>query len=143
MAQLMALGVFAFSLPNLAFQDLQRRTTWRHGQTPRFGARPANQFGGPDADVLTLSGVIVPGMLGRLQGLIDLREMGDTGAAWPLVTGYGQMLGAFVIEGVTEGQQIFMDDGVPRRADFSVDLRRVDDDDARDRTLPRGLRIRA
>ncbi|WP_337186709.1 phage tail protein [Phenylobacterium sp.] len=142
MAQLLALGVFPFSLPNLAFQDLQRRTSWRHGQTPRFGRRPATQFGGPDADKITLSGMVMPGLLGRLGALDELREMGDTGAAWPLVTGYGEMWGAFVIESLTEGRQIFLDDGAPRRADFTVELLGVDEDDVRDRTLPAGLRIR-
>lgn len=136
------LGMFAFSLDNLAFQELQRKTTWRHEQTPRFGARPANQSAGPDADLITLSGMIVPGVLGKMSSLRDLRDMGDMGAAWPLVTGFGEMLGAYVIESVTEGQTIFMEDGRPRRADFTVELRRVDDDEARDKSIPVGLKVR-
>lgn len=138
----MALGVFTFSLSNLAYQDLKRSTTWRHGQTPRFGARPANQFAGPEEDKITLSGLVYAGVAGRMSALQDLRDMGDTGAAWPLVTGYGEMLGAYVLESVEEGQSVFMDDGRPRKADFTVQLRRVDDDDARDKLLPVGLKVK-
>lgn len=142
MAAYMALGIFSFSLSNLAFQDLQRKTSWRHGQTPRVGVRPANQFMGPENDQVTVSGMIIPGVLGRLQALQDLRDMGDTGSAWPLVTGYGDVWGAFVIDSVSEGQQIFLDDGRPRKADFTAELHRVDDDDARDKLLPVGFKVR-
>lgn len=136
MAAMMALGLFTFSLSDLAFQELQRRTSWRHGQTPRFGTLPANQFMGRDGMNLTVSGLIYPGMVGRMSSLAELREMGDTGSAWPLVTGYGEVWGAFVLDSVEDGQQIFMDDGRPRKADFTVQMHQVDDDDARDKLLP-------
>lgn len=130
MAAMMTLGLFTFHLPTLVFQDLQRRTAWRHGQTPRVGARPANQFLGPESDTLTLSGMVAPGIIGRLAALQELRDMGDQGSAWPLVTGSGEVLGAWVIDAVDEGHQIILDNGMPRRADFTIQLRRVDDQDA-------------
>ena len=137
---MLALGMFPFSLGNLPFQELQRKTSWRHGQVPRYGARPANQSMGPENDQVTISGLCVPGVVGRLEAIQQLRDMGDTGAGWPLVTGYGDVLGTFVIDSVDEGRTLFLDDGHPRKADFTVQLHRVDDDDARDRTLPVGLK---
>lgn len=136
MTAMMTLGLFAFSLPTAAYQELQRRTSWRHGRTPRVGARAASQFQGPDEDTITVSGLIAPGAIGKLQALQDLRDMGDEGLAWPLVTGYGENLGAWKIDSVDETQTIFMDDGRPRKADFTVTLHRVDDADARHPSAP-------
>ena len=42
--------------------------------------------------------------------------------------------GAWVIENLTEGQTYFFRDGVPRRIDFGLDLRRVDDAEAAETT---------
>lgn len=131
MAAMMTLGLFVFSMPTAAFQELQRKTSWRHGRTSRVGVRPANQFQGPDEDSITLSGVVYPGAIGKLQALQDLRAMGDEGLAWPLVTGYGDNLGAWVIDSLDETRTLILDDGRPRKADFTISLHRVDDADAR------------
>lgn len=138
MTAMMTLGLFAFSLPTAAYQELQRRTSWRHGKTSRVGARAASQFMGPDEDSITLSGLIAPGQIGKLEALRELRAMGDEGLAWPLVTGgaVGENLGAWKIDSVDETQTIFMDDGRPRKADFTVTLHRIDDADARHPSAP-------
>lgn len=136
MTAMMTLGLFAFSLPTAAYQELQRYTSWRHGKTSRVGARAASQFQGPDEDTITVSGLIAPGAVGTLQALQDLRNMGDEGLAWPLVTGFGENLGAWKIDSVDETQTIFMDDGRPRKADFTVTLHRIDDADARHPSAP-------
>ena len=86
---LMALGMFVFGLPTLAYQDLQRQTTWRHPSNSRVGSRPARQFVGPGDDTITLSGVLVPELMGRAASLDELRAMADTGAAWALASGAG------------------------------------------------------
>lgn len=140
MATMLTLGLFAFSMPTAAYQELQRRTSWRHGRTSRFGARPASQFQGPDDDTITLSGLILPGAMGAMKSLADLRAMGDEGAAWPLVTGYGENLGAWVIDSLDETQTLILDDGRPRKADFTISLHRVDDADARDPSVPAPIR---
>ncbi len=41
---LMSLGMFVFSLPTLAYQDMQRQTAWRHPSNSRVGSRAAHQF---------------------------------------------------------------------------------------------------
>jgi len=126
---LMALGMFVFELPALVYQELERRTDWRHGQTSRVGARAANQFLGPGEDVVTLTGSI-PLELGDLAALETLREMGDAGDAYPLVDGRGKVHGLHVICDLAERQSHVLADGTPRITDFTLTLRHVDDDQA-------------
>lgn len=123
---LMALGMFVFELPAITYQELERRTDWRHGQTSRVGARPANQFLGAGEDVVTLSGSI-PLELGDLAQLDTLREMGDAGEAYPLVDGRGRVHGDHVILDLVERQKNILRDGTPRLTEFALTLRHVDD----------------
>ncbi len=139
---MMGYGQFVFSLPTLAYQDLQRKTAWRHPSNSRVGTRPARQYVGPGDDTITLSGVLVPEFMGTTASLGQLREMADAGLAWPLVTGTGEVLGAFVIEDLAETRTIFMDNGAARRIEFTLQLARVDeqrtDSIGTDRVAPAG-----
>lgn len=123
---LMALGMFVFSLPTLAHQELARDTDWRHARSDRFGARAASQFCGPGEDRITLNGLFAPEITGGGDPIGTLRAMGDQGEVWPLVDGTGRVLGQFVIARVSERQSVFLDNGVARRSDFSLDLERID-----------------
>lgn len=125
---LMALGMFVFSLPTLAYQEMQRQISWRHPTQSRVGARPASQFLGPGEDNVTLSGVLVPELLGKAASLRDLREMGDTGKAWALVSGVGEVFGAYVIVSLSQTGSILADNGQARRIEFQLQLQRVDDE---------------
>lgn len=125
---MMGLGQFVFSLDTLGYQDLQRQTQWRHPSNSRVGARAARQSIGPGDDAITLQGLLLPGLAGDIGSLDELREMGDTGASWPLVEGTGRVYGMFVIESLNEGQTFQFADGAPRRIEFTLALQRVDDD---------------
>ena len=81
---MMALGMFIFSLETLAYQEFQRQTEWRHGETSRIGTNPASQFLGRGQDTITLPGVLLPALAGTKLSLDTLRYMADTGKAWPL-----------------------------------------------------------
>ncbi|MBR8055655.1 phage tail protein [Burkholderia vietnamiensis] len=125
---MMSLGQFVFSLPTLAYQELHRRTSWKHASTSRVGGRNARQFTGPGDDAITLSGWFAPDQgIGKASSLTDLRTMADDGDAYALVDGTGTVYGAFVIEGLDEGQALHMKDGTPRRIEFTLNLMRVDD----------------
>jgi hypothetical protein len=126
--QMLAIGQFAFGMNTLAYQTLARQTTWRHPTNSRVGARPRSQYVGPDADTITLSGLLVPEFAGNAMSLDELRTMGDSGSSWPLVSGTGAVLGQFVLLNVQETQTLFLPEGVPRRIEFSLELRRTDDD---------------
>lgn len=124
---MMALGMFVFGLPTLAYQELQRSTEWRHSSTSRIGTNPASQFLGRGEDTITLPGTLLPGLAGSPLGLDSLRMMADTGKAWALVSGTGKIYGAWAITSISETQQIFFEDGTPRRYEFSISLKRIDD----------------
>lgn len=127
---LMALGQFVFGMETLAYQELQRQTQWKHRGNVRIGARDARQFLGPGDDTITLTGVLAPELTGKLDSLEELRKMGDAGAAYAMVDGAGNVYGAFLIEGMNEGQSLHYQDGTPRRVEFTINLTRTDDDKA-------------
>jgi len=134
---MMSLGQFVFSLSTLAYQELQRRTSWKHASTSRVGGRNARQFTGAGDDTITLTGWFAPDQgIGKLSSLTELRTMGDEGDAYALVDGTGSVYGAFVIEGVDEGQSLHQKDGTPRRIEFTINLTRVDDGLVKTKTEP-------
>lgn len=124
---MMALGMFVFSLPTLAYQELQRQTDWRHPSSSRVGTNPARQYAGRGDDAITLPGIILPELAGSVLSLDALRMMADTGKAWTLVEGTGRILGIWVIESLSETRTLFFQDGTARRIEFSLSLKRIDD----------------
>lgn len=59
-----------------------------------------------------------------------LNSMGDSGQAFPLIQGDGVMRGSFVIEGISTTRSEFFQDGSARKIEFSIKLKRVDDNDS-------------
>lgn len=125
---MLALGMFVFSLSTAAYQELQRQTEWRHASNSRIGAAPARQFTGRGDDSITLPGVILPELAGSALSLDVLRQMANTGKAWPVVEGSGRIYGLWIIESLSETKTIFFRDGTPRRIEFTITLKRIDDD---------------
>lgn len=125
---MMALGTFVFSLGQLAYQELQRSSSWRHPSSERIGARAARQFTGPGEDSIEFSGLVAPEVSGDPASLDTLREMADQGRPLALVDGTGFVYGAFVITDLQETRRLFFWDGTPRQIDFRLQLQRVDDE---------------
>lgn len=125
-AHLMTLGMFVFGMDTVPYQDLQRRMTWRHEQSERFGARPASQFAGPVEDSITIAGLVMPELAGRYSAIETLIEMADTGDHWPLMDGTGRVLGDFRIETIDQSHKGVLAGGIPRGIDFAMELKRVD-----------------
>lgn len=125
-AHLMTLGMFVFGMDTVPYQDLQRRMTWRHEQSERFGARPASQFAGPGEDSITIAGLVMPELAGRYSAIETLIEMADTGDHWPLMDGTGRVLGDFRIETIDQSHKGVLAGGIPRGIDFAMELKRVD-----------------
>jgi phage protein U len=88
---MMILGMFVFSLPTLAYQELQRQTQWKFASNSRVGRRDALQFTGKGDDAITLSGWIAPELTGSVFSLDALRLMADTGKSWFLIQGTGRI----------------------------------------------------
>jgi len=125
---MLSLGMFVFAIPTLAYEEMKRRADYRHARSARIGARDATQFVGPGDETISLSGAAFAELSDGQASLDQLRDMGASGDAWPLVDGTGRVYGAFVIEGIDEGQSHFLPDGTARKIDFSIALLRVDED---------------
>jgi len=124
---LMALGMFLFQIPTLAYDELQRKTDWRFAMASRVGTRDAAQFLGVGDETVSLSGSVYAEITDGTVSLDTLREMGDAGEALPLVSGAGIVFGNFIIRSIDERHAVLMADGRPLRIDFGIDLWRVDD----------------
>ena len=44
-----------------------------------------------------------------------------------LIGGTGRIYGLWVITSISETQQVFFEDGTPRRYEFTINLKRIDD----------------
>ena len=126
---MMTLGWFVFMRSTLAPLSQQDERAWRHPGNNRVGARPAYQYLGPDDETSTLSGVLLPELTGGPVSLDMLNLMGDSGQAFPLIQGDGVMRGYFVIERTSVTRSEFFSDGTARKLEFTMNLKRVDDDE--------------
>ncbi|NRN27130.1 phage tail protein [Photorhabdus heterorhabditis] len=122
-----ALGLFVFMLKTTPYQSLQHQQSWRYGFNNRVGARPVFQFMGPNNDTITLSGVLYPEITGGRLSLLALQLMAESGKAWSFLDGSGTIYGMFIIESIDQTKSEFFTDGTARKIDFTVTLRRVDD----------------
>lgn len=123
-----SLDQFVFSLKTAPFKELQRQRNWKHRTSSRVNARDASQFTGLGDDTITLNGMVAPESIGSIASLDQLATMADIGAAYVLVDGIGTVYGAFIIESLNETQSYHTAEGVPRKIEFNLSLKRVDDD---------------
>ena len=124
---MLTLGLFVFMLQTLPYQELQLQRSWRFPSNSRVGVRPALQFLGPDNDTITLSGVLLPEITGGRWSLLTLQLMAEQGRAWPLIEGTGTIYGMFVIESLSQTKAEFFSNGVCRRIEFTLTLKRTDE----------------
>lgn len=127
------LGNFFFSTTNAMFQSIERSTAQRWSSHDRVGRRAAHQYLGQGDDDITMPGYIVPLYCGAAApySLDTLRAMADRGEAYQLIKVslnglLGDMRGKWIILDVTETQSEFFG-ALPQRIDFSLKLRRVDE----------------
>ena len=113
---MMVLGLYVFMLRTVPYQELQYQRSWRHAANSRVNRRPSTQFLGPDNDMLTLSGVLMPEITGGRLSLLALEQMAEQG-----------IYGMYVIEGLNQTKTEFFRDGMPRRIEFTLSLKRVDE----------------
>ena len=113
--------MFPFSIPTAVYQQLQRSTNWRHPSNSRVGDMPAYQFIGRGEDTISLEGSIVP-EFGSQMSITALRVMGDTGKAWPLISGTGKVFGLYHIDDLQETQTIFFPEEKKKKIEFSLKM---------------------
>ena len=75
-----------------------------------------------------MTGIMAHDIGGKALSLDVLRAMADSGEAYVLVQGNGQVIGSFIIEDINEVSRELFANGTPRMIEFSITLSRVDDD---------------
>ena len=123
---MMSLGLFLFTLPTIVYQDLSHKRDVRHAWNERIGAADAVQFIGPGAETISLSGVTAHGLNHPNASFAILNRMMQTGKAYPMIDGLGNVFGNYVIQSIDLKKSIFQRAGQARRNEFSIDLRRAD-----------------
>jgi phage protein U len=127
---MMGLGDFRFEVSTAAYQRLQRTQSFRWEVQDRLGRQGAAQFTGTGLQTVDLEGVIYPAFRGGLGQVERMRALAAKGEPLDLVDGTGRVWGPYAIVEVVETQQVFTDDGRPRRVDFSVKLQEYGEDQA-------------
>ncbi|KVP29616.1 phage tail protein [Burkholderia ubonensis] len=125
---MMSLDQFVFSLATAPYHQLQRQRNWKHRATARIGVRDASQYTGAGDDTITLSGTVAPeNGIGEIASIETLARMGDVGDAYVLVDGNGYVYGAYIIDNLSVTGTYHTKEGVPRKIEFTLTLKRVDD----------------
>lgn len=121
---MMRLGSFTFSLETAAYQEFQRTSEYIWAAQGRTGQDDALQSTGKGPDIITLPGVIIPEFRGGTGQLDALRALAGQQKPQTLIDGRGRVLGDWVVTSVEERGDVFSFQGVARRQQFTVKLRR-------------------
>ena len=121
---MLALGAFRFSISTAAYQQLERQSSYKWEEVERFGQAPLMQYCGYDSETISLQGTILPEYKGGLGQMSQMRVQASLGIALPLVTGTGNYYGLWVVESITEAQEVFWSNVQPRKIDFQINLKK-------------------
>ncbi|MGB0960238.1 MAG: phage tail protein [Halocynthiibacter sp.] len=119
---MMALGSFRFGVSNGAYQEFSRTAAYRWEKVNRIGRAPALQYAGPDAQEVTIEGVIYPHFAGGLHQMDLIRLQAGLGFPMLMVDGFGWVWKRWVITSVEEKKSFFMTDGAPLKIAFTITL---------------------
>ena len=126
---LMSLGQFLFKTSTLAFQEIQRQRAWNYADNAIAFGRAKKQFMGTGEDTVTLPGLIYEEYgFGSRFALDEVASMADTGQGFVLMNGSGYLYGVYVINSIDETKSILLENGVPRKVDYTLKLSRTDDE---------------
>lgn len=124
---MLQLGFLQFGIDTAAYQTLTRTHEYRWARHTRIGADDALQFTGSAAPTIELEGVIYPDYRAGPNQIDRMVLIAGLGTPQFLVSGQGQYLGRWVVEGITEAQAVFAKRGQPRKQSFTIKLARYDD----------------
>lgn len=119
---------YYFNLDTAAFDELRRQTAFRWAAQERLTRRPAQQAVGLGEEKITLKGAIYPSFKGGLKQLDRLRSIGAKLLPLNLTTGYGEVLGNWVLTNIEEEQSSLLPGAIPRKQGFSLEFVRYGDD---------------
>ncbi|WP_445115010.1 phage tail protein [Acinetobacter sp. WZC-1] len=134
---LMSLGQFIFKTDTLSFTEIQRQRSWNYAENSVAKGRSKKQYIGPGTDTITLPGLIYEEYgFGTRFSLDELAAMASTGQGFVLMDGNGYLYGVYIIDSIDETKSILLDNGVPRKVDYTLKLTRTDDERIEEQTAP-------
>lgn len=134
---MMLLGPVFFSVETAAYEQLQRSNQYQWASQSRLGhpvlkhlgvGGPAHQYIGPGEESISLNGTIYPQYKGGPLQISLIRLSAGLGVALPLIDGNGFVYGRWLIESVQETNSVFFSNGDPRKIDFSLSLKKYNED---------------
>ena len=134
---LMSLGQFLFKIDTLSFTEIQRQRAWKYAENEVASGRAKKQYTGVGSDTITLPGLIYEEYgFGYRYAVDELATMASTGQGFVLMDGSGYLYGVYVIDNIDETKTYLLDNGVPRKVDFTIKLSRTDDERIEEQTAP-------
>lgn len=121
-------GFVLFRANSLIYNELNKKSNYRHVQNERIGRRSANQYVGIGDEIITIPGKLAPIVTGGRNELQLLKFQADMGLPLPLIEGNGVVHGFFVLTELEENSRYHLANGSPRIIDYTVTLKRVGDD---------------
>jgi phage protein U len=121
---MLRLGQFAFQIDGATYQEFNRTNEYRWQSQPYVNAPPGYQYTGKGEESISLSGVVFPGYIRSFEQLNLMRAEADKGTPLLLVDGRGFVYGRYIIQSISEAVNSFYPQGVPRRQQFNLELKR-------------------
>ncbi len=119
---MMMLGSTIFSVNTTTYNQLVETANFNWQSQAVIGRQPVYQYLGHGEKTISLTGQIYPGQFGSRRQLIVLKQSAGLGLPLPLFTGDGLTLGAWCVKKFTETNSELIDNGEPRKIDFTLEL---------------------
>ena len=124
---MLALGPYFFSWLTASYQNRSESRSYRWEAQHVIGQFPLYQYMGPGEQILTLDGIIYSNYRGGILQIPLMKQAASRGEPLMLVDGIGNILGKWVIIRLEEKQAAFCSNGLPRKAEFTLELRKFED----------------
>lgn len=135
---MLTLGDFHFSVDEVAYQNIQRASSWRWAEQQRFGQSDLLQYTGKGAMQISFDGEVYtdrqrPALRAdRLyigtKPLKTLGVLGDSAEPLLMVSGTGEIMGYWVVTGFNDSADRFLMAGIPRHQKFNMTIKYYGDD---------------
>lgn len=120
---MMQLGDFTFSIDELAYNSMKTDFAWSWAEQGRIGKQDLLQYTGKSAPTRTLDGEAHASLGSSIGALKSLSQLGDLAQPLLMVSGYGDVLGYWVVVSVSSNTRTFLPGGSARHATFSMTLK--------------------
>lgn len=118
------LGALTVKVAPFNVDKIQREAATDFVAKPVIGAEPPMEYVGEGANTWRLSGTLFPKVIGGLDELDVLHQMRESGRPQFFQRGDGKPMGWVVIEEVSERSTHLAADGVGRKIEVEIKLRR-------------------